>query len=171
MNNHVSAVQLHGLGCLCSAGESPAQLSARPGKELCSLPCMAVMWCGPLPHTGLYHVRVLSPPAIAVTSLLLCHCLGFCSDTWLPLGSHLTPGSHLLKHKAAKNWAAGKLWKGPRPFTTPLLHVCTTIAQTNFSANTWKFCLHPDFLTLTKLIFKSSLPNMKSLSHGMCRGN
>lgn len=77
MNNHWSAVQLHGLGCLCSMGELSPQLSARPGKARCSPPCRTVAWCGPLPHTGLYMFPEphgngchLSPPGAQPVSLL-----------------------------------------------------------------------------------------------------
>jgi len=128
------------MGSDASAAWGSYHHSSQPalGKRVALL--HAGLWRGVDPFLTQDFICSLSPMAMAVTSLLLepnlCHCLGFCSDTWLSFGSHLTPGSHLLKHRAAKSWVADKLWKELGPLTSPLLHVFPRTAQTHSSANT-----------------------------------
>lgn len=94
------------MGSDASAAWGSYHHSSQPalGKRVALL--HAGLWRGVDPFLTQDFICSLSPMAMAVTSLLLepnlCHCLGFCSDTWLSFGSHLTPGSHLLKHRAAK---------------------------------------------------------------------
>lgn len=147
----------------CGGVTSTALSPPWEGALLSSMHGCDVVWT-PSSHRALTCTRPeppsnschLSPP-VSLLGVLLWHL----APTWVPSDTWLS----LTETQGCQKLGCRQTMEGTQTIchpTSPCLHHnCTDKFQ----------CKHLKVLTLTKLIFKSSLPNMKSLSHGMCRGN